>query len=251
SAGEAKEEHFDRYGFEDVSPRIRPRAEVVRVDDALHELDRTFRLDRVIMDNPNAPRSLLFAPLLRGATLVGGLWFGSREPGAYTKADEELLEPIADLPALALEHERLFSAERERRRRREVLEQLVPTLAKALDVRDVFNQVSAVTQQVLPHERLTLGLFSEDRLSVRIYAYSGERISDMPESIPLADPEVTRAEWNFEIVEDVRLELDQSTRKCQLLLKHGLRSMLRVPIRLEGTIVGGLTFHSMKPKQYR
>jgi transcriptional regulator with GAF, ATPase, and Fis domain len=27
--------------------------------------------------------------------------------------------------------------------------------------------------------------------------------------------------------------------------------MLRVPIRLEGAIVGGLTFHSMRPKQYR
>jgi two-component system NtrC family response regulator len=251
SAGDAKEEHFDRYAFDDVSPRLRPRAAVLRVDDVNRELDPAFRLDREILESPNVPRSLLFAPLLRGETLVGGLWFGSRVLGAYASIDEEILKPIAELTALALEHERLFSAERERRRRREVLEQLVPTLAKALDVRDVFNQVSAITQQVLPHERLTLGLFSEDRRAVRIYAYSGERLPDLPESIPLTDPEVTRAEWDFEIVEDVRLEPDQSSRKCQLLIKHGLRSMLRVPIRLEGAIVGGLTFHSMRPKQYR
>ena len=37
---------------------------------------------------------------------------------------------------------------------------------------------------------------------------------------------------------DVRLESDQASKKCALLLKHGLRSMLRVPIRLEGVIVG-------------
>ncbi|HKC25154.1 MAG TPA: GAF domain-containing protein, partial [Thermoanaerobaculia bacterium] len=206
AAGEAKEADLQRYGLEEMSPRLRPRPAVVRIDDTERELDRSYRLDRAILEGEAAPRSLLFAPLLRGDEVCGGLWFGSRERGAYTREDEELLRPLADLAALALEHERLSGAERERRRRREALEQLVPTLAKALDVREVFNQVSAVTQRVLPHDRLTLGLFSENGRAIRIYAYSGERVPDLPESIPLSDPELSRKDWDFEIVEDVRAE---------------------------------------------
>ena len=49
----------------------------------------------------------------------------------------------------------------ERRQKRQALEALLPTLARALDVQAVFAQISEVTRSVLAHDYLdALGLYS-------------------------------------------------------------------------------------------
>ncbi|MEO6323306.1 MAG: sigma 54-interacting transcriptional regulator, partial [Thermoanaerobaculia bacterium] len=205
--------------------------------------------DREILEHDT--RSLLLSPLCHGETLLGGLWFASTLPAAFTREDEATLRPLADLTALALAHGKLSADERGRRQRHEILEALVPTLARALDIREVFDQVSAIAHRVLPHDRLTLGLLSDDRNSIRIYALSGEPVPDMPESFPLAAEDQLRTDWDFQIVRDVAAEIPREEPKCRLLMREGIQSMLRVPIRLEGRVFGGLVFHSKIKARYR
>lgn len=59
-------------------------------------------------------------------------------------------DSLSRLAELSQECERLASAEAERRRRAEALNALLPALAEALDVREVFQKVSAVARQVVP-----------------------------------------------------------------------------------------------------
>jgi Nif-specific regulatory protein len=127
----------------------------------------------------------------------------------------------------------------------------VPTLSKALDVREVFDQLSAAVAGILPHHRMALGLLSPDRRFIRIHAYSGERMPDFPQTIPLDDEARESAEWSFFLVADIRREPGCCTEKFELMKKDGIRSMLRVPIRLEGEVVGGLSFLSRQVAQYR
>jgi len=54
-----------------------------------------------------------------------------------------------------------------------VVQALAPALAKALDVRDVFDRISEIARPVIPHDLLALGLLTEDRTAVRVYAVSG------------------------------------------------------------------------------
>ena len=49
-------------------------------------------------------------------------------------------------------------------------------LSKALDIREVFDQLSTAVAGILPHDRMVLGLLSKDRKNVHIHAYSGERL---------------------------------------------------------------------------
>jgi len=221
----------------------------IRIADTERQLDPSLLLDREIL--AHGSRSLLFGPLLRGETLLGGLWFSSKEPHAFSEADEETIRPLADLVSLAMEHERLSSAERERRRRHQKLEALVPALAAALDVREVFDQVSAIAQDVLAHDRMAVGLLSDDRKSVEIHAYSGERVEDLPQSFPLPEEDLVKRDWDFDIVGDIEAQVDAASEKCQILRRAGIRSYLRVPIRLEGVVAGGLTFHSRTAHRYR
>jgi Nif-specific regulatory protein len=239
-----------RYRRSDISPQLRLKAvgEVARHSDVTTQLDPSFALDRRTIEL--GCRSLLVT-LLPGPRFLGSIWFASNEADAYGAEDEATILAIADLLGLALQHERLFRKEEERRQRSEALETLVPMLSKALDIREVFDQLSERVVGILPHDRMALGLLSKDRSSVRIHAYTGERMADMPQTIPLDDQARESADWSFFLVTDIRREPGCCTEKFELMKRDGIRSMLRVPIRLEGEIVGGLNFLSRSVAQYR
>jgi transcriptional regulator with GAF, ATPase, and Fis domain len=238
------------YRRSDVSPKLRlPRmGAVVRHADVSKDLDPAYPLDRRIIEM--GCRSLM-ATFLPGPRAVGSMWFSSKEPDVYLPEDEDTILAIADLVGLALQHERLFRKEKERRQKSEALEALVPTLSKALDIREVFDQLSTAVGGILPHDRMALGLLSEDGETVRIHAYTGGLMPGMPETIPLDDEARESAEWSFFLVPDIRREPGCCTEKFELMKRDGIRSMLRVPIRLEGEIVGGLNFLSRNIAQYR
>jgi transcriptional regulator with GAF, ATPase, and Fis domain len=238
------------YRRSDVSPPLRlpTMGQVARHSDIATQLDPSFALDRRVTELGS--RSLI-ATFLPGPRPLGSIWFSSKETDAYVPEDEETILAIAELVSLALQHERLFRKEKERRQRSEALEALVPMLSKALDIREVFDQLSAAVAGILPHDRMALGLISKDGKNVRIHAYSGERMADMPKTIPLDDDARESADWSFFLVQDIRREPGCCTEKFELMKRDGIRSMLRVPIRLEGEIVGGLNFLSRHVAQYR
>ena len=51
---------------------------------------------------------------------------------------------------------------------------LLPALAHALDVRDVFQHLSAVASQIVPHDEANLALLTEDGSQYRLYASTGD-----------------------------------------------------------------------------
>ena len=228
---------------------------VLRYSDATLELDPGFPLDREIIEY--GARSIMVT-LLPGRRPLGSVWFASKQVAAYGPEDEATVLAIADLLALALEHERLFRTERERRRRSEALEALLPALSRALDVREVFDQLSRAAAGILPHHRMLLAFFEEQAQAVRIHAYSGEELTDLPELFPLADEEWMRRE-EPEIIADARQHHANTqigdpaiaARKEELMREDEIRSLLRVPIRLEGKVVGGLLFLSRNLAQFR
>ena len=53
-------------------------------------------------------RSTLMLPLLAGEEAVGFFFLDNRTPGAYTERDLELLDPVAQQLALAIQNNRLL-----------------------------------------------------------------------------------------------------------------------------------------------
>src|SRR5204863_254872 len=109
-----------------------------RVDDFEPLIDVAFTQDRLI--RADRVRSAMSMPVRRGGRLAAVVVVGSRQIAAYGEDHETALRSIADLLGLALEHERLWTLDLARRRRLDAVDALLPTLARALDVRAIFNQ---------------------------------------------------------------------------------------------------------------
>jgi len=133
------------------------------------------------------------------------------------------------------------------------LAEIARAAAGTLEIREIFEKVSAIVARVLPHDRLSLGLLNEDRTEVRIHALTGLPISGLPERIRLGPQELNRREWDYEILGDIPAELSPDSPRRELLSRDGIRSFLRVPIFFEGRwqVAGGLAFMSRTPHLYR
>jgi transcriptional regulator with GAF, ATPase, and Fis domain len=236
--------------LQDFSPALRPPCNCAqRIDDLALVLEPTFPADRAVLEQEW--RSSLVAPILRGKEAVGFVWLGSRRPHAFTAEHETALRPIADLVGLALEHERLWNLDAERRRRMDVLDKLLLTMAPVLDVKEIFNQLSAVVQPVLPHDRLALVSYSDDGRQVTVDAVTGEPVGELPMTICTDGKKMSDVKDYDEMViadvEDLPFRSEHQTRFNRTL---GTRSLLKVGLRFDGGLIGALGFISSTPGKY-
>jgi transcriptional regulator with GAF, ATPase, and Fis domain len=141
-------------------------------------------------------------------------------------------------------------AEVEEFRRLKAVDGLLGALTSVLDVREVFDRVSEISRTVLPHDALILGRATPDRQGIRIWAHSAipEGIA-VPEVVPLPDPDLLNRDWDFMLLDDITLN-EQLRRLNHPLLKFGFRAVLRVPLKEDGVIVGGLNFLSFEDGVY-
>src|SRR5262245_54449242 len=84
----------------------------------------------------------------------------------------DAMTPVAQAAELARLQGELAS-EREARKRQESLAVLMPVVASTLDIREIFQRVSAIAREAIPHEALGIQLFQGERSMVVAYVVSG------------------------------------------------------------------------------
>src|SRR5574341_315560 len=163
--------------LETWSPRLRPRpGPIARIDDAQVELDPAFPGDAEIIKA--GVRSALWEPFRTGETFSGGVWLSASSAHAFSEEHQQVLRPIAALLGSAVEHWRIWDAERRRRERLDELETALGTLAESLDVREVFDRLSTAIRTVLPHDLIYLAALDERARTISVMATAGE--ADIP-----------------------------------------------------------------------
>jgi Nif-specific regulatory protein len=232
------------------SPRLRPRpGPIARVDDAERELDPSFPIDASILKG--GVRSALWEPFLTGGSWSGGVWVSAYRSHAFTDEHQEVLGPIATLIGSAVEHWRIWDAERRRRERLDRLEGPLAALAESLDVRDVFERLSAEVQEILPHALLVLAEIDDHAGTFRVVTSAGAADVPIPsDPVAFTSTELERRRLDFEIYRDIPQELAPDTARNRLLLQSGMRSWLRVPVRQSGEVRAGLGVGHREPSRY-
>ena len=125
---------------------------------------------------------------------------------------------------------------------------MLPLIARALDLRDVFERLSEVARRALPHDTCVVGIHSEDHTQVRLHALSGSAsLGGLPEVVPNPYPKPLAVSREFAIIRDLA---SHPFERAGTGARLGLRSALRLPLSLIGRLKGVLDFSSFEVGRY-
>jgi signal transduction histidine kinase len=193
-----------------------------------------------------AYRAVLSVPLVVRDAAIGALSVGDDEGRVFTPGDVRLAEAVADQAALTLDNARLYVEATGRRREAEQLSRVARSLTESLDVVDVGRRVvdGVCSLLVVAFSRLRL---KDPDGSLRALAWSGE-VPDhvgpenpLPPGAGVAGRAVLegRPVWSADFGHDPAVVLSDELRNYAA--HSEARSVLGVPLRVRGEIIGSLT----------
>jgi transcriptional regulator with GAF, ATPase, and Fis domain len=211
-------------------------------DHTRHPLERDAPATRL------GARSSLRFPIRFDDRVIGGVAFVSFTPATYTDADVPVGRRLADHVGAALSHYKLAERLADEVRRTEelrarttnleLLDDLLATLIDSGELPDVFERLSAIARKVLPHDALFLPVVLPDGKHARRYASAGVNTVGLPELIEVPDFSRDPA-WEYDLIDDTAGRPEPHN---QHVADEGFRSVLRLPIRLDGRFAGVLAF---------
>jgi transcriptional regulator with GAF, ATPase, and Fis domain len=196
---------------------------------------------------------LLFAGVRRVISLpmasfdpAARFWVGLADPSPLTAQQIAGFEAVAETCAELLRATTPPDHDLAHLRRLELAARLLPALRRVLDVREVFDRLSTISRDPLPHDLLVLGLFNDDFTTVTMYARSGAG-AELGRVFPNTYPAAFSRIWNFDIIDDLAAHpLERDRPPCKL----GAHSALRLPITFDDRVIGGLGFNSFEVAKY-
>jgi len=211
----------------------------------LDDVDHAHVLNPILIEK--GIKSMAGVPLVFADEVLGVLHVGTLTARKFTDEDLDLLEVVADRVALAIEHARLFEAERRGRVRVEQVqtvieatlanlgfEELVPELLRRL--RDVLGVDTAAvlmldesTDELVA--RAAVGLEEEVEQGVRIPVGGGFAGRIAAEARPI-------------VLDDV----DHADVLNPILREKGIKSMLGVPLIASDSVIGVLHIGTLTPR---
>jgi two-component system NtrC family response regulator len=112
---------------------------------------------------------------------------------------------------------------------------LLPALAGALDIRDVFQHLSAVASRIVPHDEENLVLATDDGTQYRLYASTGH-----------GDPQLVCRGDHDVLQEPIAPRLLDAVPGPE----RGLRSGVCAPVFIDDAVVGVFALFSRRPHAY-
>ncbi|MBV8258782.1 MAG: GAF domain-containing protein, partial [Actinobacteria bacterium] len=203
----------------------------------LDDVDHSDVLNPILRDK--GIKSMLGVPLLVGGDSIGVLHVGSLTPRLFRDGDIEMLQLAADRAAIAIEHARLFEAERLARQRLEHVQAVTDAALAHLELDDLLAVLLPRIRDILRTDTCAVLLVdaSTDELVARA-ALGIEEEVEAGVRIPLGAGFAGRvaAEKHPVIIDD----LDHYQVWNPILRQKQIRSMLGVPLLVAGEAIGVL-----------
>ncbi len=217
----------------------------VRVDDA--ERDPVPDVSRRLLA-AHGYRAALLVPLAAGGGVFGAVVLAAARLGAFDDADAEVLGELARPLASAIEQRRLNE---EGRRRTEELAALYATsqlLTSRLDVASVLDRISRSVTGLIGSTGCGIGLLSRERTHLAHVAAHGFRSEEWRAlSMPVGEGLMGRAAESGTAIRVDDVRTDPRSARRDVDEREGIRSMLCVPLKVAGAVIGVISAFSTHP----
>ena len=189
-------------------------------------------------------RQALVCPV-DGAGVSATLLAGTYEMTPFSIEQIVRVEELARQVGAVVSRDEGPDAELDRLRRLGAVDAILPSLFHVLDVREIFERLSIATKAVVPHDALTLAMFSEDRTRIERYAHASA--NRLPDVTPNPYPSVIVEHWVSNVVPDLTAH---PVEREQPHTRAGIRSSMRIAIRVEPNLRGVLSFFSRERARF-
>ena len=213
----------------------------------LDDVDRADDINPILREK--GVKSLLGVPLVFGNRVLGVLAVGSLSPRAFTPEDVELLEVFANTASIAIEHARLFAAEREARMRLERLEAVTDAALGYLELDELLAELLARTRELLETDTAAVLLLDETGRELVARAAVGlEEEVAQSIRIPVGEGFAGRiaAERRPMVLDDV----DHADVLSPILREKGVKSLLGAPLTVSDTVLGVIHVGTLEPRLF-
>lgn len=203
-------------------------------------------------------QTLLFVPLVGQEGLIGCLELLSRHPRNFTVEDIELLQAIAQQTAVSLTRAQLFQAEASRRREAEILLDISEFVSSSLDRDEILTRVMEILRVYLNDvHSCSISLISSDGLHLETITswWSEEKYGFNRSGTKVALTDTFSSQLAIQqgeavIISDLN-ELPFANDYTLKMMKGGLRSILCVPLKVQGRVLGTLHInHWYQPRRF-
>jgi len=203
----------------------------------VNDVERSQLVNRALREK--GIRSLVGVPLPGAEGILGVMQVGSVDPLHFSDDDVELLELAADRAAIAIEHARLFEAEREARRRIEHVQAVTDAALAHLELEELLAVLLPRIREILGADTCAVLLLDEETNELVARAAVGiEEEVEQGVRIPMGGGFAGRVAAGKApvILEDV----DHADVLNPILREKGIKSMLGVPLLVGGNVTGVL-----------
>ena len=196
-------------------------------------------------------RSAVLAPLLSQGEVIGTLNVTHREPNAFSDTDVEILQEVARPLASAVEHARLHAESARRAEELAALNRTSQLITARLDLPSLLETISRSVTSLMGSTGCGIGLLSPDRTLIEHAAAHGFRTPEWRNlSVRVGEGLIGLAVSTGRAVRSDDLREDPRSARRDLDEKEGIRSMLSVPLRVAGQIIGVLSAFSSQARAF-
>ncbi|HKU57580.1 MAG TPA: GAF domain-containing protein [Gaiellaceae bacterium] len=191
-------------------------------------------------------RSMLGVPLVVEGEVRGVLHVGSLVPRAFHDDEVELLQLVADRAALAIEHARLFEAERTARERIEHVQAVTDAALAHLEVNELLHVLLPRIRDILRTDTCAVLLLDDETQELVARAALGIE-EEVGVRIPLG------AGFAGRVAAEARpmiIDVDEYHVYNPILRQKHLKTMLGVPLLVRGASLGVLHVGTLTPRRF-
>jgi GAF domain-containing protein/anti-sigma regulatory factor (Ser/Thr protein kinase) len=201
-------------------------------------------------------RSMLGVPLLVEGRVLGVMHVGTLTPREFTAHDRDLLQLAADRAALAIEHGLLYEGEKAARERAERAAEILRAVQRVTDaalaylsIDDLLDELLERMREILVADTAAILMLEENGRMLRARAAKGiEEEVEQGVRIPVGSGFAGRiaAQRRPIYIPDI----DHADVLNPILRQKGIRSMLGVPLLVEGRVLGVLHVGTLTPRVF-
>jgi signal transduction histidine kinase len=194
-------------------------------------------------------RSLLGVPLVVSGRVLGVIHVGTLAPAAFDDESVGLLQFVADRAAPAIEHARLFEAERVARARLERIQAVTDAALANLELDELLGVLLPRIKEILATDTCAVLLLDRERDELVARAALGiEEEVEQGVRVPVGRGFAGRvAAARTPIVLD---DVDSADIWNPILRQKGIKSLLGVPLLRGGDAIGVLHVGSLTPRKF-